>query len=287
MKILLMFSLVLVSFSAFAVNTSVSGATGGAGVASVEASDAPYSNPAALAYLKGYYFTTFYGSSKVRDVSNTQDFGLNLTDNMRDTVVPTSLAYVQSKAQGANETQDVLTRDFRLSFGNFVSQKFAFGLGVIHKDDQFFEERFNQTNLNVGTHYAANKVLGFALYAENVLTPNSRITEEYRLKQRTTAGMTYHYKKFVRLKADVRTSSANSADKPTIMAGLESYMNKWLVIRFGAQKDAEIEGDLYSAGLGFIGPKFGLHYAYQSGRQNKPTEENLSRHSIDLAIPIW
>lgn len=273
---------VFLTHSGHAYTGAVNSATAGAGSAAVEPTESPFGNPASIGFLKGYYFTAGFGTVSQNALGSAQDLSVSLMDNMRDTVVPASLSYVQTNTKP--EVGDpVLLREFRLGMGNMIKPGLAFGLGVNHHDDRLIRDRYTQTNIDMGFLMTPAKDIGGAVYFENLLSPNSGIPYEYRSHQKTTLGASYNYRRFVRFKADVISATNNSFSKPTLAAGMESYMNKWLIVRWGVQRNNEKEANGYAAGLGFIGPKFGLHYAYL----NSPQDESLTRHSVDLAVPIW
>ena len=260
---------------------AVSTATAEAGRASVEPTDSPFLNPAGITFLKGYYFTTGYDTSETSTQTHGENFALTLTDNLPETVVPTSLAFAQTKADFSSE--ESVSRDFRLSFANFITPKFAFGVGLRYKDDQLPAERYNQGNASIGTLYAPNADLGFAAVFENLMGTNSSIPEELRLNPNMSLGVSYIYRRFMRTRFDVVSGANDSFARPILEAGLESYMNRWAVIRLGIQRRNEEKATAYSAGMGFSGPKFSIQYAYLTS----PDQDALTRHSIDMAIPVW
>ncbi len=275
--------LVLLTLQSQAYVGSVSAASGRTGLAAVEASETPYGNPAALAFLNGYYFTAGFGASQQTQRGATQDLSISLTENMKETVVPTALSFVQQTSRPEGMANDVLGRSFKLSFANFLRPGLSLGFGINHQNDRMDEETYDQTNLQIGFLWAPNRELGAAVAFENVVPPSLNTPEGLRLQQKSALGFSYNYKKFVRFKGDVITTANNSFEKPILGAGMESYMNRWMILRWGLQRDNLQDANLYTAGLGFIGPKFGLHYAYQ----NSPQNESLTRHSVDLAVPIW
>jgi hypothetical protein len=263
---------------------SVSAATGEAGRAAVEASESPFGNPATLGMMKGYYLTAGFGATKQNNMGSNQDLAVSVTDSMKETVVPTSFSYVQNTTRPEGATDDLLERGFKLSFGNMINKQVAFGLGIVHEDDRFPTDRYTQTNVQTGFLWMPNQNVGVAATFDNMIPSTSdTIPEAYRLKQTMALGGSYNYRKFVRVKADLISAENNTFGKPTLAAGMESYLNRWLVLRWGLQRNNQLAANLYTAGLGFIGPKFGLHYAYQ----NSPQNESLTRHSVDLALPIW
>ena len=272
----------LCSLSAKAYVGSVTAAAGGAGIATVEASENPFGNPAGLAFLTGYYFTAGFGAATQSSVGSNQDMAFSLTDNMKETIIPTSFSYAQNTIQpelGA----DVLRRDFRLSFGNFIRPGLAFGLAIIHDNDVLDRTNYQQTNAQIGFLLAPTSSLGFAAVFDNLVSPNKDIPDFYRFKQTSAFGASWNFRRLFRFRGDVISSSGNSFSKPTVAVGMESYLNRWFVLRLGAQRNSEEEANLYTGGVGFIGPKFGFHYAYQ----NSPQKMALTRHSVDLAVPIW
>jgi hypothetical protein len=276
------------SLAGFAIQTqayigSVNAATGEAGVAAVEASEGPYGNPATLAHMKGYYLTAGFGASKQNKMGTNQDLAVSVTDSMKETVVPTSFSYAQNNYRPEGFEDDLLSRSFKLSFGNSINQQVAFGLGINYQDDGALEDRYRQTNLETGFLWTPNQNIGAAILFDNMIPAPDSIPEQFRLKQKMTLGTSLNYRKMLRVKADIISASGNRFGKATYAAGMESYLNRWMIFRWGLQRNNLLEANLYTAGLGFVGPKFALHYAYETSPQN----ESLTRHSVDLALPIW
>ena len=280
-RLLLVFAFLSFMNSAQAYVGAVSSATAESGRASVEATDAPFLNPASLAYLKGYLFSAGYSTASDKRSERARDFALALTDSMKETVVPTALSFAQSKADFTSEEQ--VARDFKLSFGNFFMPGLAMGFGLRFKDDQLPQDRYNQINGDIGALYSINENLGFAAVLENVMGANGNVPEEIRLRPRMSVGVASIYRRFLRLRLDAISATNNSWDRPVVAGGLETYMNKWVIFRLGAQKRNEENANVYSTGLGFSGPRFGIHYAYLSS----PQQESFTRHTVDLAFPIW
>ena len=81
---------------------------------------------------------------------------------------------------------------------------------------------------------------------------------------------------------DLETAENEKTEKMIYKMGLETFINDWIVTRFGYQNDNAHSLNFFTAGLGFVGPQFGLHYAYQSEARN--IRDPL--HTIDLNIPF-
>ena len=283
--------LLLGSLSAHAYNGAISSATADAGRASVEASESPFLNPAGLPFLRGYYFTSSFATSPQGKTQTDQDVALSVTDNLPQTVVPTSFAYTQTHLSDLTTSfpgAEIYNKDFRLSVGSFAFKHWTAGVGIHYDQTDLVRSnqqdiRYTQTNFQLATLWAPTLDLGFTLIEDNLLPRSSDVPDELRLKPTTAFGVNYNYRTFMRLKADIITASNNSLNKPVLAAGLESYANKWLVLRMGLQRNNEENANIYAVGVGFVGPKFGLHYAYQ----NSPDQDTLTRHSVDLALPLW
>lgn len=261
---------------------AVTAGTAGSGRAAVEASESPFLNPAAIPYLSGYYFTSGFGNSS-QDGLNSKDINLSLTDNLKDTLIPTSFAYGQSSTHQLDSGEEFSRRQFKLSFGGFWNRTITSGIGLIYEDDQLPASRYSQTNMVLGAQWVPNKDLGFAVVLDNLFAANNSIPDNYRLKKSTAFAFVANYLKFMRVKVDLVSAQDNDFAYPTFAAGVENYLNRWMIFRVGAQKNNFDNYNLYSTGIGFVLPKFGFQYAYQTSPENN-TE---IRHKVDLAVPIW
>jgi len=279
-NIILSSSVVLCFFSTyvFAYVGAVSTGTAGSGRAAFDITEAPVLNPAAIAYLKGYFFNTGYG---VQGRGNS--FNISLTDNLPDTILPSSLQYWQQN-QKNSLSQEFATQTIKFGVGNYVGKSFALGFGMNHQIDSLNSTKHIQTNLTVGSLWSVSPQLTFAAVFDNVVEPDSSVPSFYRLKPATSFGLAYNYRKFVRLRFDLETPvSSNSFSQPNIASAIETYWNRWIIIRLGLRKELSSKIDQYGGGLGFVGPKFALHYGYIQS----PQDDKVSRHAIDLAVPIW
>jgi hypothetical protein len=279
MKFFLFFFTFFGSYQVFAdfkpYQGAISAATAGSGRASAEATVSPYLNPATLAFISGYHFTTSY--SYIKDQQS--DFVLSLTDAMKDTVVPTSLGYLQTQLKNAES--DVQIKDLRLAFGEIFKRKWSFGLAAHYLNHKTSEDSYGQTNLTLAFAHAFNSNLSFGAVFDDVLPASNEIPKQWQLQSKTALAVSYDYKKVVRGKLDYLSGGNNRFDKPEVLAGVESYLNKWTIIRLGLGHSFEKNTSSTAAGIGFKGPKFGIHYAFLR-------DFNLeTRHSVDLGIPVW
>ncbi len=270
------------SLKAFAHVSSVSAGAGATGRGVSDPLENPYLNPAALPFQRGYFFGTGFARTSNKLYGNQDLFSVALTDNMPETILPTSIAFTESK--NIDLGREGLRRDIRLGIGNFYNTKMALGFALNYRMSRtpvFSKQQFNAV---LGAMFPVRKEIGIGLVFENLFPSDSAIPESERLEPTISLGASYNYLKFVRVRADLISQPGNSFGKPVVGLGIENYWNRWIIFRLGAQRDPGLDKSIESIGIGFAGPKFELQYAYQSIRG---ALVNDGRHSIDLGLPIW
>lgn len=281
-KILAASFLLVLTANAEAHVSAISAATANAGRAAIESLDVPFQNPAGIAFAKGYSFATGLSRFSSEAGVDQEELAVLLSDNTPDSVVPTSLAYLQKKDQipGSDWEQ----KDVRLSLGNFIGPRRAVGFGLNYRQERANSITSQQASLTVGSIFGVSQNLGVAFVVDNLLPIVNAPEARERLSPLTSLGMSYNMGKFLRARMDLTTQRNNSLNKPILAAGLENYWNRWLIFRIGAARDAELEQTTLSTGLGFDGPRFGIHYAFQSVEAPLGRDQ---RHSVDLALTLW
>lgn len=291
-------SLSLSAHSSFDFNSSVNAAGGGGGRAAIESYGAALSNPAILSKLDNQHFTSSFIEDQMVfsfiDSSSTNLFAGGLTfkenrswdllDKNRKSGEPTA---EQSRQPG--QKRPSLQRA-TLSLSDRFAERFGFGLNVnmwnFRDNLPGNTEREIAYNLDVGFIWAPldkNNDLSVATIFSNIANQGEKIVTE-----KSAVAASYIYNQFVRFRYDLESAEKFDFKSPSHMLGLESYLNDWVVWRVGYKTGAKLEAtseraarkdsDLWTAGLGFAGPKLGLHYAYI--QETQFTKE--SRHSIDL-----
>jgi len=278
-RLLISSLLILKSFSAHSYQGAVSGATAQSGRAALETTDTPFMNPAGVAHLRGYYFASTFSTGALLPEIKQKEYSLTLIDNMDDTLVPTSLGF-NEVVRTQNDRTDV-RKDFILSLAYPFSPKFSLGLGLKYQDD-FFIDRYRQSNTSLGALWMPAQKLALAVVFENLIGQNPNLPEPLRQRPGAGMGIAYLQSRVVKMKADINTSSQNSLNKPTVSVGVESFLTQWVLTRVGFQRNQEAEANLYTAGFGFLGPKFSANYAFLRESIN-----NEARHAVDLTIPLW
>jgi hypothetical protein len=262
--------------------SAISAATASAGRAAIESLDVPFQNPAGIAFAKGYSFATGLSRYSSEVGIDQEELAVLLSDNTPDSVVPTSLAYVQKTDQVPGS--DWQQKDVRLSLGNFIGPRRAVGFGLNYRQERINAVSSQQASLTVGSIFGVSQNLGVALVIDNLFPIVNAPEAREQFAPLTSLGMSYNMGKFLRARMDLTTQRNNSLNKPLLAAGLENYWNRWLIFRIGAARDAELEQSILSTGLGFDGPRLGIHYAFQAVEAPLGRDQ---RHSVDLALTLW
>lgn len=224
-----------------------------------------YLNPASLVHLRGHQFYTSY---------NKDEFMVSLSDNTPESIIPGAIGYLERKTMALG--QEVKQQGFSLALAQFVVDHLTFGITGHHYNHRLaVAGDYQQNNADLGMLYTVTPSFGLGLSVYNVFGERNDVPEEIRFKTTAAAGLNYIYKEFIRLRADVTSKSA-------YMGGVESYMTKWTIFRFGYSNDTDKSRELWTVGAGFDGPKFALNYAYQGN----PKVSGDYRHSVDLQIPF-
>lgn len=274
--VVFMMSGVLFSSMSFATTfqSATSLGTGGTGRAAIEPIDVITLNPANLPHLQGRHIS-------VSTRPNTLAVGIS--DNTPDSMLPGGIAYIQKRL---NETPEIRSQDFRLSLGEFLRDQWTVGISAHYTDVKTETKLYNQINGDLGITYAATENLGLALVASDLAPVSKDIPEEFRNEARVGFGSYWIYKNFFRVRSDVVSNLAQKSNRLTYALGAESYIESWFIIRTGIARDELREESWGTLGLGFLGPRFYVNYAWEKTVARTEIVEDRNFHSIDLGIPF-
>lgn len=274
-KLFFAISAFLFSLSTFATPQtnpgSVTTATGGTGRGTTEPVDGVLLNPAMIGMLPSKFLSATY---------TNQQWGVTIADNGKEALFPAALAFLRSDNEGFKAQQ--------LSIGlSYVFKKmFAIGttLSMLEYSSETIDRdaKFRQSAVDIGLMFSPGAEFGIGLAANKVASSTTNIDETLQKQQTIGLGGQYTFSSFIRFRFDVESGPKNKTDRLVYMGGVESYMNDWVILRLGYQNNNVVSKNYTTAGLGFSGPQFGLHYAYISNVANNRDDQ----HSIDLGIPF-
>jgi hypothetical protein len=252
---------------------AVSTATGGTGVGLIEMSESALINPATIpAY-----------SNKQMSLSYSKDrFAVSLTDNGADALFPASLAYEQTSNDiFKNKIYHLI---LAYSFNGVKEGTFSLGLDFSMHDFKIISTDLNykQNKVTTGLFWQINSAASLGITYKNKALNDTDLPDTFDQATSINLGLAYVYQKFAQLRADVEKIENQNADRLIYKIGVETYLNEWIITRFGYRNDNMNSMNYATAGLGFVGPQFGLHYAYQVEAKN--TVDPL--HVVDLSVPF-
>lgn len=273
-KLFLTTAVLLFSISTFATPVtpgSVSTATGGAGRGTTEPIDGALLNPAMIGLM----------SSKILSATYTnQQWGITIADNGKEALFPAALSFVRSDVEGFK------TQQVTVGLSYVFKKMFAVGanLSLLEYSSEAInrDQKYRQTVGDLGVMFSPGNDFGIGLVANKVASSSIDLDENLQKQQTLGLGLHYTYQSFIRFRFDVESGPKNKTERLVYMGGVETYMNDWMILRFGYQNNNVVSKNYSTVGLGFAGPQFSLHYAYISNVANNQDDQ----HSIDLGIPF-
>lgn len=251
---------------------AVSTATGGTGRGAVEPVDGLLLNPATLLDFPTQNFAFNYGSD---------EWALTVADNGKDAYFPAAVQFINRK------TSLLDTQKLGFSFGLPRWKKVGFG-GTLSMVEYGYHPagnldlKYRQGVFDFGMTWALTKNMGFGLVANRLASTRTDLAAGLQVQKTVGMGLSYVYQNFARVRFDIESAPENKVDKLVYMIGFENYINDWVVMRLGFQDNNVLVKDFFSAGVGFSGPQFGLHYAYITDVSNN----NDQKHLFDLSVPF-
>lgn len=280
----LAFSIVCLLFSNSAYSQSFVGpqasGMGGAGRAAIAPGESAFMNPASIPFFGQYFGTAFYSQGDHPQSGETQQLGVLLSDGYPDRLFQGALGYVQSNMKPG--VGDASSQDIYVAISSFVYKNLSFGIQAhryIFKASGIAAT--TQFNGGAGMMYAYSKSLMFGVVASDILAAKESIPVVARLNKTIAVGATYNYDNRFALRLDaVRPTDQNPDSKTDLMTGFETEAMEYLAFRSGFRWNEAIgpERRVFTAGLGFKGPKLRADYGFE-----KDTKvAGGVRHSFDL-----
>jgi hypothetical protein len=251
---------------------AVSTATGGSGLAAVEPVDGLLKNPAFIRDLLNRNLAVNYAPD---------EWAITVSDNAPDSLFPAALQIINTRQTNVN------TQKLGLTFAaprlkTLVVGATAAMVSYEHNPNLNTAEKFHQGVVDVGATLAINRDIGIGFVANRTGSTKVDLAENLQLQKTMAMGLSYTYGNFIRFRFDVESGPNNVTERLVYKAGMENFINDWMVARLGYQNNNVVFKNYGSLGLGFVGPQFGLHYAYISDVAGGTDQ----KHLIDLAIPF-
>lgn len=262
---------------------TVAQSLGGSGRAGAEEGEESFLNPAALAHSADYTADFVYGDDGRYDNETGYYWAVSFTDNNPEVVVPGALHFVK-KLRSFKGHPDVEETFWQLAVGNFYHKQLAIGFSIYNLDLQLTgADSYQIWDGVIGMNYNPKGDFAAALVLYNVVGSPNKVPEHLRQPQKVMVGMSYLISDFVRTRFDLgRQVQLNPDTKWQIQAGFESFINDFMILRFGYDSNPLREFEGATAGISFNGPRLKVDYAFVKNTKG----EGGQLHSIDLRIPF-
>lgn len=257
-----------------AYNSATSKGTGGSGRAAVDPGDVLFLNPAMQVHLQGRHL--YISTTQTKDQT---EMVFQLSDNTRESLVPGSLMYLQREITVGSEK--IKESDLGISLAEFGGDRWAMGLTFHMIESKLTNSSFRQNTADLGFSYNLSPNLGLGAVLYNIYEADE-VPDYLKRQGQFGVGLTYIFGKIARYRLDFVSGNKYQADEGLVLAGIESFLNNWIIFRMGLGASLKENNGLWSLGAGFKGPVFQFNYAYQDPHN----DEKEGIHSIDLVIPF-
>lgn len=267
--ILCLFVFFPLSTYAFENLGSVSTALGGAGAGSIDIVDGVFNNPATFALYPQRSMVLSFAHNSNR---------ASLSDNGADALFPAMIGYLES------DINDFKTKSFFLGLAYVFSKKFSVGtnFGFNEYDVKGFADKYRQTVADVGAIFRFNQWFSVGAVLRHKPLGDTDLPNTLDDRPTTAVGFESDHD-FMSIRGEIESGeNAQSDQKTAFKGGVEVMMNQWMQLRLGYQNNNIESQNYFTAGLGFGGPQFGLHYSHI--KESEFQKETY--HSIDLAVPF-
>ena len=251
----------------------VASSLGGAGVASLQAVEGAFFNPAAIASAENNH-VSIHGSQEELNGVDYKDWGFYAIDSGSGSIAKGAFSYQKSEQDGPGLRSS--TSRWEISGAKYLIPGLALGTAFTKQTDR---DLINETekveyNLDLGALYNFDPSLSAGLLLENAFTG-----KDDRQQPLFTAGMEYRLGSVFRYLAE--TNKVFKADSQWNYAvGVELKATDSTSYRLGYLGDKENNRNYYTGGFSWQGPRLGIYYAFQSGVGD--SAETL--HSLDFRV---
>lgn len=263
----------------------VSLATGRARVAANDQGAQILSNPAALVHADAFVSSFFFQAGMHADSEREERFTGSMVDNGDDVFFSGGFLYSQGR-QSYADNPDYKEKRIQGSFARFIYKQLSFGGSVYYLEkDVKGGRKHNFWDADLGLLWNPIADLGVGARFDSLARHGDDSPAYLRPADRFTLGVNYVFMPQFRARADISRITeygAASGGKWDVRAGLESFVDAFLVIRMGYEAQESLGRHYASAGFGFVGPRLQIDYAY---RKNVDFSAG-AMHGVDFRLPF-
>lgn len=254
---------------------------GGAGRASAETDETVFLNPATLVHGPAFSSNVFYQEGGFTQSTQSHKYGVSFVDNSQDVLFSGGFAYLRGQ-KNFNNFEAINEEFMQVSLGGFIHGQVSAGVNftrLVQKESS--GSQHVQMNGDIGLMWNPSPqwALGGVYY--NVKAADENLSAHLRELPVAAFGFTYLFSRLLSVRLDGgRQMKDNPDGKYFLGVGLESEVHPFWIFRGGYKVDKLAGLDLFTAGIGFRGPRFRLDYFYQLPQKGG----DGSLHGVDMRV---
>jgi opacity protein-like surface antigen len=234
-----------------------------------------YLNPAAVANTKTNHLTLSNTKSEINSTEQN-NFHIGMIDGGQGSISKGAFSY--SKRELSSDSIRQSFSRFELSVAKYARAGTSYGLSFTKEilRDLRNNKEFVDYNADFGGIYNHNPQWSFGFLVTDIFT--GRSTGQ---KRNTSLGLNYRAPKWFSYYLDLSYQDEDNPDKEWVSAlGLEITTTERVKWRLGYRVDDLNDGNFYSIGFSWGGPRLGIYYAFQN--HTKISAESM--HILDLRV---
>ena len=262
----------------------IASAVGDAGIAAMDPSEAGVLNPAAVAQLSSFFFGANYNYGHHERDGDFKGFGAILSDGSAGNAFPGSVSIQHRVVEPKNGAPSTTELDINVAIAKFIAQKVSIGISAHRQADEVSGlGGFAQYNGTIGLLYTPLENFGIGAVVYDFLPPSDANPISIQTTQTYAVGANLLVHKVLNVRLDVTRPDRNNPNhRNNILTGLDTYFRSDFAVRLGMAFKESIDETLFTAGLGYKGPKLSLDYTFQKDVR----VADSYRHLFDLWIPF-
>ncbi len=206
-----------------------------------------------------------------------------MVDNTQNILFSGGVGYIKNRV--AHPGIEYFNENFLIVAGSYTHTKsMSFGVSISKLEQSLVSESYDQFDMSFGWQYIYNQQLIWGLAFQNMMNKDESIPVALRLKKQIQGGAQWFFNEKLRFRFDIKRLLDSDLDNKNIyLAGLESQLAPYFVIRLGMRQDTVFDADFASLSLSFKGPRLNVDYTVEKGVKNRFEQ----MHSVDFRVPIW
>ncbi len=256
---------------------------GGSGRAGLEGIEGVFLNPALVSLIQKPEMIAYYHDGYAAANQHRNAWGLGAVDAGKDVYFPGALNYIRLRDTGRSASA-ANGEAWHLSIGKNISDRFAIGLSGYRLIYDLEDGRdFTQWNASLGFLLLATEDIGVAYVLNNIAKPGSDVPMGLREDMNQALGVFATVFDMARLRFDVARMERHNPDKKlAYMLGSETMISDYFLFRAGYRRDELADQVIWTAGLGFNGPRLKIDYAFEKNAEGT----GGAVHSVDMRVPF-